>query len=443
MSPPRLSPGKPMNRPLHALRLATVALLAGAGLLLAAPASCLAEDPACAPLVRQMESLLAQAERAQDTGYANKAQSLALQGLELVERATSVCPQDRHPVGVGVLLCVFAGDLARAEGYLARFEQATPYGDRDPQLHFLRGQVQLRLMLRPDLTLRSVERMQAVAPEFYEAAREALYYDALVAQAAIFARDDRFSEGINLLAGATALARRRGNLAKERNALAQTAMLLSRDDRHDKALDIWRRLRQADPESPIWSYHEGLVLAIMMRPAEAIPSYRHALEKMQGFPGPPGIMADLARARLRMGNCLRLLASSASDPAERARLLKQALEELTRYHQEQPKDALGALWIGVLHYEELDDAATALPWFEKAFGLDPDCEAFLDFCLRAYDRLGAPPGLEGRAPTAEEQAAWEAKGAAWRKDRLENEKRRAAVKRARERDSGDSTGGCL
>jgi tetratricopeptide (TPR) repeat protein len=360
-----------------------------------------------------------------------------------VDRAGSVCPQERHPLGVGVLLCVVAGDLERAEGYLARFEQASPYGDRDPQVHYLRGQVQLRLMLRPDLALRSVERMQAVAPEFYEAAREALYYDALVAQAEAYARDERFSEGVNLLAGATALARRRGNLAKERNALAQTAILLGRDDRHDKALDIWRKLRQADPENPIWSYHEGLVLAVMMRPAEAIPAYRHALERLPGIPGPPELLADLERARLRLGNCLRLLASSASAPDERARLLAEALEQLTRYHTEHPREALGALWIGVLHYEELDDAAAALPWFEKAFTLDPDCESFLDFCLRAYDRLGAPPTERGRTPSAEERAAWEAKGAAWRKDRVENEKRRARIKADRERDSGDPAGGCL
>jgi tetratricopeptide (TPR) repeat protein len=390
-----------------------------------------------------MEGLLAQAESAFKQGYANKAQSLALDGLELVERAGSVCPGDRHPVGVGVLLSVFAGDLSRAEGLLARFEQATPYGERDPQVHYLRGHVQLRLMLRPDLALKSVERMQAVAPEFYEAPREALYYDALVAQAAVYARDDRFSEGVNLLAGATALARRRGNLAQERNALAQTAILLSRDDRHDKALEIWRTLRKADPESPIWSYHEGLVLAVMMRPAEAIPAYRHALEKSQGFPGPPELMADLARARLRLGNCLRLLASSASSPAERGRLLKEALEQITRYHQEQPRDALGALWVGVLHFEELDDAAAALPWFEKAFALDPDCESFLDFCLRAYHRLGGPPTERGRDATAEERLAWDAKGEAWKKDRIEGEKRRAAVKKARERDTGDPAGGCL
>lgn len=402
-----------------------------------------ADDAACASLVRQMEAFLAQAEKAKDTGFTNKAQSLALSGLELVVRAESVCPQDRHPLGVGVLLCVFADDQARAERYLARFEQASPYGERDPQVHYLRGQVQLRLRLRPDLAMRSVERMQAVAPEFYEGPREALYYDALLAQAQIFARDERFSEAINLLASATALARRRGNVAKERNSLAHTAILLSRDDRHDKALDIWRKLRKADPQSPIWSYHEGLVLAVMMRPADAIPAYRHTLERMQGFPGPPAMMADLARARMRMGNCLRLLASSASAPAERVRLLQEALENLERYHAEYPRDALGALWIGVLHYEERDDAASALPWFEKAFALDRECEAFLDFCLRAHERLGSPPTPDGRPPTAEELAAWEAKGAAWREDRISGEKRRTKVKKDRERETGDAGGGCL
>jgi tetratricopeptide (TPR) repeat protein len=418
-------------------------LLLGLGAWLVLPPTPAAADPAaCAQLLRQAQDLLAEAEVQAQRGYRGKSEGIAQRGLQLVDRAASLCPGEREVPNLGVQLAVFARDPQRGVAYLQIYARSTPYGERDAQLHYLRGLVEVRLLGRPDLGMRSLERMQALTPGLLPTQRDSLYYEALMNYGGALALDGRHEEALKLQRAAESVAKRTGKVARARRARASVGITMSYAERFEEAAAIFLELEQQEPLNPIWPYQRGLMLAHMSRFDAAILAYRASLERQVGWQDEPDILKDLARARMRLGNCLRLKAGSLPRGPEREALEQEALRELKTYAEQQPKEAVGQLWVGI-HYYEVDRPLEALPWFERAFALDPDCERTLDYMIQAHMRAGVPVPPGQPLPPEAEMAAWQAKLAAWRKEKEAGSEKRALILKERSRRLGDATGGCL
>ena len=387
---------------------------------------------------------LAEAEAQTLRGQDAKAEGVARRALPLVDRAFALCPDSRDAAGMGVLLAAVARDAERGQAWLARYQELTPYGERDPQLHYFRAVVEVRLISRPELAVRSLERMQALAPALHAPQRDTLYYEALLQHGSALSAEGRHPEALRLFKSAEGVARRGGKTVRERRARAMVGITYDLDDRHKEAAQVFRKLHEEDPASPVWAYQLGLSLAQLFDYEGAILAYRISIERQQGYQDAPSVLDDLSRARLRLGNCLRLRAGGMSPEAPaRDQLLTEALAELTRYREARPRDPLGPLWIGVLYYEERDQPLVALGWFEQAFALDPECESTLDYLINAHNRAGGPVPPDAPEPSEAQWAAWRAKGEAWRKDKADNGERRRQVLDERARRTGDRSGGCM
>ncbi len=415
------------------------------GLLLGTSSQSLrAEDPQCQTLLAQAQEMLSEAEAQTLRGQEAKAEGVARRALPLVDRAFGLCPDSRDAAGLGVLLATFAREIERGELWLARYQELTPYGERDPQLHYFRAVVEVRLISRPDLAVRSLERMQALAPTLHTGQRDTLYYEALMLRGTALRAEGRYPEALRLFQSAERVAQRAGKTARERRARAMVGITYDMDARHKEAAQVFRQLHEEDPTSPVWPYQLGLSLAQLLDYEGAIKAYRISIERQQGYHDSPAVLDELLRTRLRLGNCLRLSAGRMSPEApQREELLVEALAQLTRYRELRPNDPLGPLWTGVLYYEERNQPLIALGWFEKAFALDPECETTLEYLIQGHNRAGGPVPPDAPEPSEAELQAWRAKGEAWRKDKTENADRRKKLLDARVRATGDQSGGCL
>jgi tetratricopeptide (TPR) repeat protein len=422
----------------HLLAAALLTVASGVGLLPGVRTARAEED--CALLIQQATEMVREAERQFDQGDSPKSKAAAIQALSLVERAFGRCPTSTQACLLGVFAAVFENDYTQGRIWLERYASLTAYGEQDPQLHYLRALVQARLVHRYDLALRSLERMHAINPRLDPQKRDRLYLDTLMAYGVELGKSGRYDDALRQFQTAALVARRTGQPRRELAARANAGIILSRDERFKEASDVFQALHKEAPENPVWSYQLGLALASQGRFPEAIEAYRRSIAMQATQALDPEIRDEVLRARLRLGNCLKLY-SATLEPAQREKFLKQALDELKGYLEARPKDPLGHLYVGILLYEERD-FAQAVGYLRTAFHLDPMCENVLRFLINAHSELTGPPKPGGAAPTAEEQAAWTAERAALQTDLDENKEARKTAIAAREAETGDELGGC-
>jgi tetratricopeptide (TPR) repeat protein len=412
------------------------------GVVLALPGLARADDRACLTLLNQANVVIAEAEREHDRGNAAIAARRAGDALEIVDRAHSLCPRSRDVCSVGVVAAVYANRWEAGRLWLDRYASLTPYGERDPQLHYLRALVEARLVHRPDLAVRSLERMQALAPFLFPTQRDRLYYEALMDHGNALKKVQRYQDALRHFQTAALVARRSGKPARARAARVNVAITYLQDAKYAEAVNEWTELRKEEPDNPIWSYQQGLSLANMTRFQEAIEAYRHSIAHQVGFEATPDVLAEIQRARLRLGNCLKLRSEQTPDPIQREKLLAEGQRELEAYVADHPKDPLGHLWLGVLLYDQRRDFHGAIGYFRESHRLDPVCETALRYLVLAYEWAGGPKTAKGTAPTAEEQAAWKAEHARLTREFEEGKDRRKKELDARAAETGDVHGGC-
>jgi tetratricopeptide (TPR) repeat protein len=411
-------------------------------LALLAPRTARADDAACGALLQQATVVLNEAEQQHEKGNAAAAARRAVDALGIVDRAYSLCPRNRDVCALGVIGAVYADRWEVGRQWLDRYAGLTPYGERDPQLHYLRALVEARLVRRPDLAIRSLERMQALAPYLFPMQRDTLYYEALMNHGNALKRALQYEDAIKHFQTAALVARRAGKPAKARGARVNIAITHLQASRFQEAADLWTELRKEEPNNPIWSYQQGLSLANLSRFQEAIEAYRHSIANQPTFEATADVKAEIQRARLRLGNCLKLRSIQAADPVQRKKLLAEGQRELEAYVKDQPKDPLGHLWLGVLLYDEYNDFHAAIPHFLRSFRLDEVCEIALRYLVLAYERAGGPKGAKPGAPTEAEIAAWNAELDAFRKDLEDKKDERKKALDERTALTGDMHGGC-
>jgi len=177
-------------------------------------------------------------------------------------------------------------------------------------------------------------------------------------------------------------------VAATRRLLAHT---YARAQRFPEAEDLWRKMVEATGGRDVDSV-SGLANTLSMqdRFEEAVVEFTRVLTLLE-----QGAMygnVGVPEARLRRGNCYRLLGR-----------LDDARADLERYVQGHPDDHRGVHWLGMLWFDGYEDAAKAVPYFERAYRAAPWCEVYGTLLLQVYElRI---PNPEKAASLRREMAA--------------------------------------
>jgi tetratricopeptide (TPR) repeat protein len=322
-----------------------------------------------------------------------------------------------------VLAGILARDLGVAQRWLERFGERNAGGARDLDLHYLQGRVRLQLEGRPDLALESFERMAAIDPKSRADERDRLALRAVSEQARRLSEAENYMALADLYRRAVAIARRRGDARMEAVASTNLALALQLDDRFTEAVEIFEGLRKKEPENPYWPWRWGENLAHQTKWAEAIPLYEETIRLLEAGKGDAAQIPEMNRVHLRLANCRRILAGAEPSPEKRADLLEKARRGFVRYGEIAPRDPRGLHWMGVLLQEELGKPYDAIPFFQRAYALDPVCDAALRHLVQIHRRNPPPPDVS--------QETWDERAAAYEKDLEEHGEARAAARRAR------------
>lgn len=343
----------------------------------------------------------------------------------------------------GVQAAVFAGDLRGAARWEERYRFISRRGEADPDLHFLHAFVHLFGTQRPERALRSLQRMYSLDPRARSRERDNLWFEALDIFGHTLLAAGKYDLAIAQFKTGMRITRRQGNRARELLMISNVGVTLMRDGRFIEAADIYEALIKLQPKNPVWHWQLGLCFAAQSKFNAAVPVYREVMRLMAAGHVPAGGANDLRQVRLRLGNCLRIVAQRHRDPEEQQRIQTEAQAEIRAYIESAPQDSLGHKWLGVLLFKDLDKPYEALPHLKKAFQLDPICVDALKYMLQIHKHYDPPPEqLPPDDPAAAEKAraAWRAVIEPWQRDIEEGEARRKKVQEERRKKTGKS--GC-
>jgi tetratricopeptide (TPR) repeat protein len=425
------------NRVRGAAVLALALLVAGA--LVGAPAAC--ADPTYDNLVAKAHGLIVEAERWYRTGDPARGQDKALEALRLLESASALEPGDSQAAKFAVQACALLRDAERAKSWLGRYEAGTPYGERDPYLHYLRALVAALVEGQPQKALRNLDRMYSVNPRVGVEERDNLYFQAHLAYGGQLAKAARYEDAIHQFATAAMVARRGGKTRRVLEARGNVGVVYQMADRWIEAADVFTALIREDAENPVWHWQLGLALANQAKWEKALPPYRETIRLIEAGKGDPATVGLVQEVYLRLGNCLKNLAGSSPDEATKASRLAEAERNIRRFIELKPANALGYKWLGMLYKEELDKPYEALPHLAKAYELDPVCDDALRAMIQIYSVLDPPPSADP-ADREKDLAAWRARREALVKDNEDNKVAREAEREKRRDDAGSSDNGC-
>ena len=337
---------------------------------------------------------------------------------------------NRTAAMLGGQAAVLAGDLNAATAWEKRFRALSPAGERDPELHYLHAFIHLIGTKRPERALRSLQRMYGLDPRSRPNERDALWFKALNDLGRKMLEAERYEDAIVQFKTGARIAKRQGQPSRERLMISNIGVALMRADRFIEAAELYEGLIKAEPKNPVWHWQLGLCLADQSRFGEAVPEYRTVIRLMEEGRVPGGSANSVAQVHLRLGNCLRHLAQRERDPAQKKRVFDEAEAAIRTYVKDNPDDTVGHKWLGVLLFKDLDKPYEALPHFEKAYKLDPDCIDSLKYMLQIHVHYDPPPEQlpeDDPAAAAKARAAWTAVIEPWEQIIEEGEERRQKI----------------
>ena len=372
-------------RTLPVLSLATVALLAGFVFWRARGAH---DRYAAAPLPGEAtgtavevaadepldpDALAASRALKEADAPASPAQSRALNtAIEKLDRLVAREPQNAEYVFYRGIAASMARDEPGLKEFLGRLATVSPLKERDARFVYLKAIGHLAFQAsKPDPAVRLLQLLRAEAPTFMPEPVNRALHRALM-QASVVRSEPQFrDEAVKLMLEAVALVRNDPRL------LAQTQRVLARTyvraQRFQEAEEIWRTLVEQHGDRDVDAM-SGLANTIAMqdRFEEAVAAFTKVLQLLErgAIPGDAGV----PEARLRRGNCYRLLGR-----------LEEARADLERYVAEHPDDHRGIHWLGMLWFDAHDDAEKALPYLERAYRAAPWCEVYGRVLLQVYE----------------------------------------------------------
>lgn len=424
----------PRPPPPSVLLVALLMALSGLSGLLLAPTTAAADDATYKRLMERATGILREAESLTAAGRTEAARAQARRAAALIGQADRLRPGDTAAAFLGVQAAVFAGDATAARQWIARYAKRTPYGERDPNLHYARAMTLLLLAGRPADAAKSLDRMAEVSRGSLTRPANVLRYRALTEWARSLADAGQGDEAVRQFRRASDVARRLGDPAREAAARANGAITLLESGRPKDAEALLTRLHAQHPANPVFAYHLGRSLRLLGRHDEAVRVLGEAAAAVDQGRVEARHAALLHRAHLERGIALRLQAEASPDPARRTSLREEGRLAFERYTVLEPRVAEGWHRLGRLLVEDLQRPLDAIAPLEQARTLDPVCDGALRLLLRIADRQGPPEGS-----TAE---AWAKRGKAWAKDLATNANEWAEARDQRRRRSRTGEDGC-
>lgn len=399
-----------------------------------------ADEATNANLLERGSAALQEAQRFHFAGQIAASRVQARRATLLFEQVET--QRDRDPEAAFLLIqaAVFAGDASAARRWLDTYGRRTLYGEKDPNLHYARGLVYLILEQRSAAAVEALEQMRRVSPRRSDRGRDTLYYQALVAEGGRLIGRGEAKLAIPLLQKAARAALALGDPRKALTARSNVGIAFHLSGQAEEARQVFARLAKEDPGNLVASFHLGLALTALDRPAEATEAYRGVEDGIEAGKAPDVMLGFLRQAHLRRAWAERSLAESTESADDRKLHLEAALRSLEIYVKEAPKDARGHYALGSLLYGLLARPYEAVSPLETAYRLDPVCDASLTLLIEIARRHPAPSS--GDAPTPDAEAQWQARLAAWEKDYAANRTARATKREARARASLEGDDGC-
>lgn len=399
--------------------LAALPVLLGALLLVVCPRA-LADDATYQRLVDRATRVLKEAEAYQRAGRRDLARERARRAAALIAQADRQKPADANAAFLGVQAAVFAEDAAAARLWLGRYTQRSPYGERDPNLHYARAMIWLLLDGRPAEAVQNLDRMAAVSPRGLTRPAHVLLYRALTALGGGLADAGHVDEAVRRFKRASQVARRLGDARRDVAARANGAITLLEFGRADDAEKLFASLHAEYPANPVFAFYLGRCLRLQERFAEAAALLEKAAQAVDGGRVGAEHAGLLHGAHLELGIALREAARRAGDPARQAEARRRARRAFERFTVLQPRSAQGWQRLGRLLAEDLEQPHEAIAHLERAHQLDPACDGALRLLIRIAGRHGPPAGTTAEA-WRERRAAWEREFAAhadrWKAER--------------------------
>ncbi len=395
-------------------------------------------------LARQGLGRLQDAERAWQEGRTADARVHGLAAETLFKDVLDQRSDHRVALMLAGQAASFAGEAQRAAQWADRLARSTPYGDRDPDLLYLRAFIDFIARGDPTGALQHLERMLAVNPRVRPVERDTLAYLALTEAGRRRLKKQEYDAAVQQFQASARVARRLGHTRKETAAMGNFGIALRLADRFEEAADVFSRLKEGDPENPVWWWQMGLNFADQNRFDEAMPEYIRVLDLRAAGKTNVELDDELKLAWLRLGNCLRHVGERPDNQARRTAFLQRAKESIENYMREAPESSLGPKWMGVLLLENFQNPHAAEPYFRRAYAIDPVCDDALRYMIQIHEQYPPPP--QDPAPADEEartqfEAAWRAPVAEWKRELEANQERHRATRDARDKNTG--TDGCM
>lgn len=276
------------------------------------------------------------------------------------------------------IAATMAQDQPAAAAHLARLATLSPMKDRDARYVYLQAIGILAFdPSKPDKAVRLLRTLRAEVPTFLaEPVRLALHRALL--QASVARSDPRLrDEAVRFAEEALALVRDDDRLRRMTQRLL--ARSYTRSAQFHEAEEIWHEL-DAEAGGKDVDVVSGLAntLAMQDRFEDAAEAFTKVLALLDA--GALYHDASVTEARLRRGNCYRLLGR-----------LDAARADLELFLQQHPDDHRAVHWVGMLWFDGYDEPAKALPYLERAYRAAPWCEVYGTVLLQLYEiRLPDP-----------------------------------------------------
>ena len=344
---------------------------------------------------------------------------------------------------MGGQAAAFAGNMKSCEQWIELYRRSTPYGDRDPDVVYLRAFVGYFGGGSAEVAIQHLKRMHAINPRVRPLERDTLWYSALMDRAGEHIVRGDYHLAIRDYREAARLSRMHRWEAKRQAALGSAGISLRLATRYAEAHEIFDALLKSNPESALWHWHKGLVHAEEHEFQKAIASYRKVIALRASGKATPSTMANTEAVDLRLANCIRNITRPDLPRARREVLMAEAQKHLEIYVRRGPKDANGHKWLGTFLYEDRERPLAALPHFQRAYELDPMCSAPLRYLVQIHTRH-PPEQQEGESEAAYDKRAlaWDKKRLALAKDLEDGVEKRAEEMENRERKRGKNNTGC-
>lgn len=301
------------------------------------------------------------------------AQSRALDtAIQKLDQLVAREPQNAEYVFYRGIAATMARDESGSSQFLGRLATVSPLKERDARFVYLKAIGLLAFQAsKPDPAVRLLQVLRAEAPTFMPEPVNRALHRALMQASVVRSEPQSRDEAVKLMLEAVALVRTDPRL------LAQTQRVLARTyiraQRFHEAEEIWRSLVEQHGERDVDAM-SGLANTIAMQDRfdEAVVAFTQVLGLLER--GAIAGDAGVPEARLRRGNCYRLLGR-----------LDEARADLERYVAEHPDDHRGVHWLGMLWFDGHDDPAKALPYLERSYRAAPWCEVYGRVLLQLYE----------------------------------------------------------